>query len=83
MAGLQLTGYLLENHKNLQELVNTVVMTFIILLFCEILPKTIFRAKADALALRSAPLLRVSEAILKPLVLFFTKVSDLVIKTSS
>ncbi len=80
VAGLQLIRYLLAGQKNLQELVNTVVMTFIILLFCEILPKTIFRYKADALALRSARLLRVFEAILRPLVFFFTKISDLVVR---
>ncbi len=75
VAGLQLTRILLPRHEHLQELANTVVMTFVILLFCEILPKTIFRARADSLALRSAPILRFSAVLLHPLVKFFTLVS--------
>jgi CBS domain containing-hemolysin-like protein len=78
-AGLQLIRSFLAGQKSLQELANTLVMTLVILVFCEILPKTIFRFKADALALRSAPFLRLSELILKPLVLLFTQISDLVV----
>lgn len=80
VAGLQLIRYFLAGKKNLEELANTLVMTLIILIFCEILPKTIFRYKADSLALSSAPFLRLSEVFLKPLVWFFNKVSDLVVK---
>ena len=76
VAGFQLIRYLLPGREGIQELVNTVVMTFIILLFCEILPKTVFRARADALALRSAPVLRLSDALLRPIVALFTFVSQ-------
>jgi len=78
VAGLQLTRYALRRHEHWHELVNTLVITFIILMFCEILPKTIFRAKADVLALRAASLLHFFDALLRPFVIFFTKVSNLV-----
>ena len=80
LAGLQLTRMLLPHHERFQELANTLVMTFVILLFCEILPKTVFRARADSLALRSARMLRVSAALLRPLVMFFTMISQRVVR---
>jgi putative hemolysin len=76
MAGLQLIRLLLPGREGIQELVNTVAMTFIVLLFGEILPKTVFRARADALALRSAPVLRISDSVLRPIVSLFTVVSQ-------
>ncbi len=80
VAGLSLTRWILPGHEGVQELVNTLVMTFVILLFCEIVPKTVFRAKADALALRSAAALRLSDAVLRPVVLLTTKASNLVVR---
>lgn len=80
VAGLQLTRYMLKGHKDLQELVNTLVLTFVILMFCEILPKTVFRAKADVLALRSANVLRLFDTLLRPFVIFFTRVSNFVVR---
>lgn len=80
VAGLQLSRYVLKGHKDLSELVNTFVMTLVILMFGEILPKTVFRAKADVLAFRSAPLLRLFDSLLRPFVIFFSKVSNLVVR---
>jgi CBS domain containing-hemolysin-like protein len=80
VAGLQLIRHALKGHEDLTEIVNTFVMTFVILMFCEILPKTVFRAKADVLALRCAPMLRLFDALLRPFVIFFTKVSNLVVR---
>jgi putative hemolysin len=80
MAGLRLTHHILTGHEELIEVVNTFILTFIILLFCEILPKTIFRAKADSLALKSAYGLRVSSVFLYPLASLVTKITDPVIR---
>ncbi len=73
VAGLRLTHQVLTSNE---ELVNTLILTFVILLFCEILPKTIFRAKADTLALKSAFGLRVSSVFLYPIASLVTKITD-------
>ncbi|MBN1224934.1 MAG: DUF21 domain-containing protein, partial [Candidatus Aminicenantes bacterium] len=80
VAGLRLTHYSLSGYENLEEVVNTIIMTFLILFFCEILPKTIFRAKADNLALKSAGALKISAAILRPLVSFVTSISNKIVR---
>lgn len=49
--------------QDYEEVIATVVTTVLILIFGEIIPKIIFRAKADALALRCAYLWRVSDII--------------------
>lgn len=76
VAGLRLTRHFLQRNEGLIEVVNTLIMTLVILLFCEILPKTIFRAKADALALKSANGLRLSSAIFYPIASLITKITD-------
>ena len=52
----------------LRGLIATVSITALLLIFGEILPKTIFRVKADSLALRYAYPLRASELILAPII---------------
>lgn len=76
VASLRLAQYVLPGRPGLQKLLNTLVMTVVILLFCEILPKTIFRAKSDVLALRSAPMLRFFDIAFRPVVVLFSKVSN-------
>jgi CBS domain containing-hemolysin-like protein len=80
VAGLRLILYILPGRKGLQEFLNTIVMTFLILVFCEILPKTIFRAKADSLALRCAPGLWISGLILRPVVTAVTKITNSIVR---
>ena len=80
LAGLVLTLYLLPGQQSLQNLVNTVLMTLLILIFCEILPKTTFRAKADTLALRCASALRISAILLHPIVILVTKLTNFAVK---
>ncbi len=80
VAGLRLTYHLLRGNEELIEVVNTFIMTLIILVFCEILPKTIFRAKADTLALKSALGLRVSSFFLYPIASLVTKITDPLIR---
>ena len=66
--GDRLTARLLPDAENLQEPIAIVWVTTLLLIFGEILPKTIFRVKADSLALRYAYPLRISELILAPLI---------------
>ncbi len=80
MAGLQLIVFALPGREGIQELLNTVVMTLLILIFCEILPKTTFRAKADTLALKSAPGLWIADRILRPVVWFVMKITNVVVR---
>lgn len=68
--GDQLTGSLLQVSENLQFIISTVYVTILLLIFGEILPKTIFRIHANKLALRYAYPLRISEYILAPLIFF-------------
>ena len=51
-----------------EEAISTVFITVLVLIFGELLPKTIFRLKAETLALRYAYPLRISELVLKPIV---------------
>jgi CBS domain containing-hemolysin-like protein len=80
VAGLRLTHHVLRVNEELIEVVNTFILTLIILVFCEILPKTIFRAKADDLALKSAYGLRVSSFFLYPIASLVTKITDPLIR---
>jgi putative hemolysin len=80
MAGLQLIVYALPGRKGIQELVNTFFMTLMILIFCEILPKTTFRAKADTLALKSAPGLWIADKLLRPGVWLVMKITNVIVK---
>jgi putative hemolysin len=65
---------------SLQGLIATVGITTLLLIFGEILPKTIFRVKADALALRYAYLLRLSELVLAPLIFFVQTLTQFIVK---
>lgn len=76
VAGLRLFSYLFPDRENLQGILNTFIMTFFILIFCEILPKTIYRVKADKLALRSAHGLWISAIFLRPVATFITKMTN-------
>lgn len=80
VAGLKLIQYTLPGRESLQEVLNTIVMTLLILIFGEILPKMIFRAKADSLALRSAPALWISGMLLRPIVVLITKITNFVVR---
>ena len=65
---------------SLQGLIATVGITTLLLIFGEILPKTIFRVKADALALRYAYLLRLSELVLAPLIYLAKTLTQFIVK---
>ncbi|MGA1842825.1 MAG: hemolysin family protein [bacterium] len=80
VAGLRVVSYLLPGMEGWQEFVNTIVMTFLILVFCEIIPKTTFRTKADSLALRSATGLQISGFVLRPFVKVITAITNSIIR---
>lgn len=55
---------------------SSIVMTFVILLFCEILPKAVFRRYADKIMLKSVLFLEIINTILSPftkIILFFSR----------
>ena len=78
--GDRLTASVLPNAENLHELIAIVGVTSVLLIFGEILPKTIFRVKADNLALRYAYPLRVSEYVLAPLIFLVQAFTKLIVK---
>ncbi|MCE2412883.1 HlyC/CorC family transporter [Candidatus Poribacteria bacterium] len=65
---------------SLQGLIATAGITTLLLIFGEILPKTIFRVKADTLALRYAYLLRLSEMVLAPLIYLVQTLTQFIVK---
>lgn len=80
VAGLKLIVYALPGKEGLHELLNTIVMTVLLMVIGEILPKTAFRAKSDTLALKSAPGLWLASNLLRPIVLFFTKITNSLVR---
>ena len=65
-----------------EEAISTVFMTVLVLIFGELLPKTIFRLKAETLALRYAYPLRISELVLKPIVSTVTYLTRLLVRSN-
>lgn len=81
LFGDQLTGKILPSLTDeLQAAITVTYITVLLLIFGEILPKTIFRVKADVLALRFAYPLRLSEYILAPLIYFVQTVTKVLVK---
>lgn len=58
--------------------ISTVVVTILVLIFCEVLPKSYAKRNAEKLALAFATPLSVLVTLLKPAVLFFNALSSLV-----
>ena len=81
LLGDQLTAQILPNFSDeLRSGISVIYITVLLLIFGEILPKTIFRVKADALALRYAYMLRLSEFVLAPLIYFVQSVTKNLVK---
>lgn len=80
--GDRLTEQVLPNlsGKKIQGVISILYVTILLLIFGEILPKTVFRVKADILALRYAFLLRISEYILAPLIYFVQIVTKFLVR---
>lgn len=71
---------LLKDHQNLVSVVNTVVMTIVVLIFGEVSPKTIAKESPEALAMAFAPILRVLGVIIGPINAFFALLKKLLHK---
>ncbi len=80
--GDRLTEQVLPNLSGMkiQGVISILYVTILLLIFGEILPKTVFRVKADILALRYAFLLRISEYILAPLIYFVQIVTKFLVR---
>lgn len=80
--GDRLTEQVLPNlsGRKIQGVISILYVTILLLIFGEILPKTVFRVKADILALRYAVLLRISEYILAPLIYFVQIVTKFLVR---
>ena len=78
--GDRLTARVLPDAEHLQEPIAIIWVTTLLLIFGEILPKTIFRVKADSLALRYAYPLRISESVLAPLMYLVQTLTKLIVK---
>ena len=63
-----------------EQAVATLISTVLILIFGELLPKTIFRVKANSLALRYAVPLRMSDIILRPIVNGITYLTSFLVR---
>ena len=68
---------LLKDHQNLVSVVNTAVMTVIVLIFGEVTPKTIAKESPETLAMAFAPFLRVLRALITPVNALFTVLKKL------
>ena len=60
--------------------ISTAIITVLVLIFCEVLPKSYAKKNAEKLSLAFAAPLSVLVAVLKPLVFLLNKLSDLVSK---
>ncbi|MFA6357619.1 MAG: hemolysin family protein [Candidatus Omnitrophota bacterium] len=61
-------------------IVSTFVTTLVLLIFCEVTPKILSSKHADKVALFTAPFMEVILVIFKPLILFFTGISNFILK---
>lgn len=83
LFGDRLTEKILPSLAEADELrgaITIIYITVLLLIFGEILPKTIFRVKANTLALRFAYLLRSSEFVLAPLIYFVQSVTKFIVR---
>ena len=63
--------------------ISAVLMTFIALFFCDIIPKTYAKQNADTLSLKIVPPLRLIMLLLSPLTFLFTKLNTLFVRETS
>ena len=80
LASAIATKILLEVTDNEGILYATIIMTLMILLFGELIPKTLALSKADQYALRIAPLMRVLVYLLYPLTVTLNFVASTILK---
>jgi CBS domain containing-hemolysin-like protein len=80
VVATKLAGQILGHISNLGALLNTAIMTLLVLIFAEIVPKNLSRIHADFLVLRLAAWVQISYRILSPIVGVTTGFSRLLTK---
>lgn len=65
-----------SERPSLEPTITTIVMTPLILIFGEIIPKSICRSKANSIALTFSPILRWTVILFSPIVISITKISN-------
>jgi putative hemolysin len=80
VVATKLISQILGHSSNWGALVETVIMTLLVLIFSEIIPKDFSRAHADSLVLSLAPWVRMSYLILYPIVVGLTNLSHLLFR---
>ena len=75
-----ITQTIVTNLRTNEQVVATLISTALILVFGELLPKTVFRVKANSLALRYAGPLRMSNIILRPIVNGITHLTSILVR---
>jgi len=74
------TLYTMQRWPHQGEMISVAVMTPLILVFGEIVPKSVFQARADSVAPRSIYLLWGFYALLSPIVALASRVSDVILR---
>ncbi|HON55832.1 MAG TPA: hemolysin family protein [bacterium] len=78
--GLRIFGQYLDYVKEYNELITITIMTFIILIFGEITPKTIALANSVKIALKAAPIINKLSQIIEPIYKILGKISNAIIE---
>ncbi len=82
LATIILTSFLITNFSLKNESIVTLILAPLVLIFGEMIPKAVFRQKADILALNLAYILRFFSVLLYPIVYIVTAFSKLILKFS-
>lgn len=61
-------------------IVSTFVTTLVLLIFCEVTPKMLAAKHTEKMAIITAPIMEIVIKILKPLIIFFIGISNLILK---
>jgi putative hemolysin len=75
LSSVVVSSLLTTDARGIESTINTVIMAPFILIFGEIIPKSICRAKSNSITLTISPLLRWASIILKPIVTSITRIS--------
>ena len=75
-----LTGLLYEKYPDLAEYISLLILTPLSLIFCEAIPKAIFREYKNSITVFLAPILEIGYYIFYPIVEFVTFISKMVIR---
>ncbi len=75
-----LTGLLYKHFPHFAEYLSLIILTPLILIFCEAIPKAVFREYKNSITVSLAPLLQISYYIFYPIVFLVTGLSKILIR---